>query len=138
MRLGRSVDPAFAWRFAALAGAAAGLAMSPLLSVAQRDGAVVALAVAAAASVGLLAVRPSAPARGLAWLGLVAASALLAGLGVGALRLAAIDGRAFDGAPGRQATVRGFVAATPSSSSGGIVRVQVDAADGKLLVEAHE
>jgi competence protein ComEC len=137
MRRTPGVDPGFAWRFAALGGATAGLALAPLLASAGRAEAGVAIAVAAVAAIGLAAVRPAAGWGGVAWLALVAAAAILAGLGVGAVRLAAIDGGALDGPVGRGLTVRGFVAATPSRSSG-IVRVQVASPGGRLLVEARE
>src|SRR5256885_14781079 len=97
MRLAPKLDPSFAWRFAALAGAPGGLALAPLLSAGQRGGADIAIAVAALAAIGLAAMRPPGGGAGGAWLALVLAAALLAGLGVGAVRLAAIDRGAFDG-----------------------------------------
>src|SRR5205814_6570481 len=100
-------------------------------------GADIAIAVAALAAIGLAAMRPPGGGAGGAWLALVLAAALLAGLGVGAVRLAAIDRGAFDGPVGRSITVGGFVAATPSRSHG-IVRVQIESPAGKLLAEAHE
>src|SRR4051794_3386213 len=129
MRLAPKLDPSFAWRFAALGGATAGLALAPLLSAGQRGGAVIAIAVAAVAAIGLANVRPPGGGAGGAWPALVLAAALVAGLGVGAIRLAAIDHGSFDGPVGRSATVGGFVAATPSRSRG-IVRVQIDSPAG--------
>jgi competence protein ComEC len=137
MRLAPKLDPSFAWRFAVLGGATAGLALAPLLSAGQRGGAVISTAVAALVAISLAAMRPPGGGAGGAWLALVLAAALLAGLGVGAVRLAAIDRGAFDGPVGRSVTVGGFVAATPSRSHG-IVRVQIESPAGKLLAEAHE
>ena len=131
-----ALDPTYVWRFAALAGAAAGLAFSPLVPVAQRGGAGTAIAVAAVAASGLLIARPRRRSAAPGWLTLVLAAALLAGLAIGALRLAAIDGGAFDATPGA-AALRGFVLATASRSRG-IVRIQVQTRRGKLLVEARE
>src|SRR5206468_2999914 len=68
---------------------------------------------------------------------LAALAAMLAGVGVGALRLKAIDGGAFDGPVGRAATVRGFVTAVPHRS-GGEVTVRIETADGRLVVRALE
>jgi competence protein ComEC len=126
-----------AWRFAALGGGTAGLAISPLVPPGSRDHATAVLALALAAAFGLAVARPRerAPAH-LVWLALVALAATSAGMATGALRLAAIDGGAFDG-PLWAATARGFVTAVPRRSDGE-VRVRIQTADGRLAVDAHE
>jgi competence protein ComEC len=68
---------------------------------------------------------------------LIALAAAIAGLALGAIRLAAIDRGAFAGATGRAVTARGFVTAVPHRSNGQ-VRVRVDTGGGRLAVEAHE
>ncbi len=66
----------------------------------------------------------------------IGAVAVLAGAALGCLRLEEIEAGALDSRLG-EATVRGYVTATPSRSEG-VVRVLVDAPGGRLLVEAHE
>jgi competence protein ComEC len=131
------VDPAFAWRFAALAGIAAGLALSQLAPGVDRGECGLAIAVALAAAAGLALARPRRGSGALTWLGLVALGGGMGGAAVGALRLASIDGGAFDQPAGRQLSIRGYVAATPSRSNG-TVRIRLDTAEGALLVEARE
>jgi competence protein ComEC len=70
-------------------------------------------------------------------LSLVALLAALAGLGLGAERLAALDSQALHAPPGRRARVSGFVTAVPRRSDGD-VQVRVQTADGRLAVEAPE
>ncbi len=71
------------------------------------------------------------------WVGLAAVAAVLAGAGLGAARLAAIERGAFDGPVGRSATVRGFVTAVPRRSNGRVaVRIQTGA--GRLALDAVE
>src|SRR5881227_3276739 len=101
MRRTARLDPGFAWRSAALGGATVGLALAPLLASAVRGEGGVAVAIAAVAAVGLAAARPSGGWAGVVWLALSGAAALLAGLGFGSARLAAIDGGALDGPVGR-------------------------------------
>jgi competence protein ComEC len=81
--------------------------------------------------------RPRPGAGAIAWVSLVALAAVVAGLAVGSLRLAAIDAGAFDEPPGRSIAVRGYVAATPTRSNG-VVRVRVATDRGAVLAEAHE
>lgn len=71
---------------------------------------------------------------------LLAAAALgvaVAGFLAGSARVAAIDAGAFAGPPGAPVELRGFVAAVPKRSEGK-VRVRVETADGRLVVEAPE
>ncbi len=126
------------WRFAALGGATAGLALSPLVPVPSRDRAPAVVVLALAGALSLAAARPRPHRAGwIGWLALVALAAAATGLGAGALRLATIDRGAFEGPIGRPATARGFVTAVPHRS-GGEVRVRIQTADGRLAVEAHE
>ena len=96
------------------------------------------MAALAASSLGALALIAARPRRG-PWIAatlLIGAASALAGGGLGCLRLAAIDAGALH-SPAGQATLRGYVSATPSRS-GDMVRVRVDAPGGRVLVEAHE
>ncbi|MCD6013995.1 MAG: fold metallo-hydrolase [Solirubrobacterales bacterium] len=128
-----------AWRFAALGGATAGLLVSPFLAPAI-DRAWALVAVAAVAVVTLAAFRPRAPvgaAAGTSWLACLALATAIAGAAAGSARLAAIDRGALDLAAGREAVVRGFVAAVPTRS-GGEVSVRIETPDGRILVRAPE
>lgn len=113
----------------------AGLAAAP--AVPSRPG----LGLLLAAGGAGLAVAPFRPRGGkaatTAWLGLLVLLAALAGLGLGAERLRAIDSSAVDESPGRRAEVKGFVTAVPRRSEGE-VQVRVQTADGRLAVEAPE
>jgi competence protein ComEC len=128
--------PSIAWRFAMLAGATTGLALSA--AVRPPGSGLSLLLASAAAGLGLALTRPSTrPAACAIWLALVALTAAAAGLAGGALRLAAIDGGAFDGPVGRAVSARGFVTAVPHRSEGEVsVRVETD--DGRLAIEAPE
>ena len=127
-----------AWRFAALGGATAGLALSAATPVDAGPVAAPALAITIAAGLGLVVARPRTPDCGhVPWLALVALAAATGGLAVGALRLAAIDGGAFHGPAGRPATALGYVTAVPRRSQGE-VRVRIQTADGRLAIEARE
>ncbi len=125
------------WRTWVLAGAATGLAASaPARLDGPRGSAALALGLAGIAA--LLWVRPSGvAARAAGWLTLVAASAALAGVGAGTLRLNAIDGGAYDARVAGRVTLRGTVLATPHRANG-TVSVRVGTDDGRILVEAEE
>jgi competence protein ComEC len=71
------------------------------------------------------------------WLACLALAASAIGLGVGALRLAAIDAGALELEPGREVVVRGHVAAVPRRADGEVV-VAVETAAGRVLVVARE
>jgi competence protein ComEC len=71
------------------------------------------------------------------WLGLVAVCAFTAGLGVGSMRVEAIDAGAFARPPGSRVRVDGFVAAVPRRADGE-VSVRVDTPEGRLLIDAPE
>jgi competence protein ComEC len=125
------------WRFAALAGATAGLALAPL---APADPSLAALGTAPIAVLTLAGLRPRDGARPwapLAWLGLVALVAALAGLLVGGARIHAIDEGALRARPGAQVSLTGFVTAVPRRSRGE-VDVRVESPAGRLLVIAPE
>ncbi len=138
-----------AWRYVAVAGAAAGLALSPAVRLAP-DHARGALAMALALGLVLTLVRPwrdeaarsphsreAGRAATLAWFGALALCIAVAGIAAGTLRLDAIDGGAYHGERGRAVELRGFVTAVPRRSDGE-VRVRVETADGRLLVVAPE
>jgi competence protein ComEC len=124
------------WRFAALAGAAAGLALAPLVA---PDPSLHAIGAAPIAVIGLAAARPQGGGgvAALAWLAVVALVAALAGLLGGGARLHAIDGGALRARPGTHATVEGFVAAVPRRT-GDEVDVRVDSPAGRVLLVAPE
>ncbi len=119
------------WRGWALFGATAGVAVSPL---AGRPGSG-ALAVALGALAAAALLRPRGSGDHGAWRAMVCLACASAGLALGAARLDAIDAGAFRGAPGRHAQVTGWVAAV-AHRSGGVVRVPLSTADGRLMVEA--
>jgi competence protein ComEC len=125
------------WRFAAFAGATAGLALAPL---APADPSLPALGAAPIAVMTLAALRPPDGSRNLpalAWLGLVPLAAAFAGLLIGGARVHAIDGGALRARPGVQVALSGFVAAVPRHSHGE-VDVRVDSPAGRVLVIARE
>lgn len=121
------------WRFAALGGLAAGLAISPLAP--STAGAAPSVAVLLSL-VALVALRRCGR-ESIVWLALLAAACAAAGLIGGAARLRAIDRGAYDGSPGSRVAVHGFVASVPRRTRG-LVRVQVETVRGRLLLEAHE
>jgi competence protein ComEC len=148
-----------AWRFGALGGATAGLAMAPFAPPPPLSPGA-ALGLVLLAGFGLVAVRPragrghasmrspgelahadrrprSGRVAGAAWLAALALLAATAGLVVGGARVDAIDAGAFAGAPGERVSVRGFVSGVPRPQDG-MVLVPVDTADGRLAVEAPE
>jgi competence protein ComEC len=124
-------------RFAVLAGISAGLALSPVAPEIARASPTPVLAAALIGGGALAVVRPPGGRVGPIQVALVALAACLGGLGVGAMRLAAIDGGAFDGPIGRAATARGFVTAVPRRADGEVA-VRIRTADGRLAVEGHE
>lgn len=124
------------WRFAALAGATAGLALAPVASPSPSLG------VLGAAPIALIVLATSRPQGGremvaLAWLAVVGLVAALAGLLAGGARLHAIDGGALQARPGLHASVDGFVAGVPRRN-GDEVDVRVDSPAGRVLVVAPE
>lgn len=131
----RLPDPRFAWRFAALAGIAIGLALSPALPAQARSSAVAAIAIAALGACALVAARPGREGA-VPWLLLVVAVGTLGGAGVGCLRLDGSDAGALRARAG-PVTLTGFVASTPSRSAG-LVRVPVDTNAGRVLLQARE
>ncbi len=120
------------WRFAALLGATAGLALAPL---AMADPSARALGAVPIAVIALAAVRPRREEGGRwwAWLVLIALVAALAGLLAGGARLHAIDEGALRARPGTEARIDGFVAAVPRRS-GEEVSVRVDSPAGRVLL----
>jgi competence protein ComEC len=124
------------WRFAALAGLAAGLALAPTATAHPSPRALGALPIVV---IGLAALRPRASGRRaeLAWLGLIALVAAVGGLLAGGARLQAIDAGAVRARPGTHADVDGFVAGVPRRS-GDEVAVKVDTPAGRLLLVSPE
>jgi hypothetical protein len=85
---------------------------------------------------GVLAIARGATHRaGIAWLALVALAAATGGMAIGALRLSAIDGGAFDGPTGRDVKVTGYVTAVPHRANGDVT-VRISTAAGRLALEA--
>ena len=126
------------WRHLALAALVAGLISA--LALQPPPG----WAAATAAAALLLALSRPGAGRGAegraaaAWLALLAAAATLAGLGLGALRLEALAGRAAS-APepvGSAVLATGYVAAQPRQSFGEL-RFPLDTDQGRLLVVAR-
>jgi competence protein ComEC len=125
------------WRFAVVGGLTAGLAGSSTTSPGTCGSAGTLLALAALAG-GVLALTPWPRGHGrLLKAALLALVAAVAGMSLGAMRLAAIDGGALAGPIGRTATARGFVTAVPHRSNGDVT-VRIGTADGHLAVSAHE
>jgi competence protein ComEC len=114
------------------------LALSPLgpnPTSRMASGLLVASAIAA---VGLAANRPrGAGAPRALWIALAALAAMVAGIGMGELRLSAIDAAAFNGQVGTQATARGYVEAVPRRSMGEVT-VRVQTVDERLAVHVRE
>jgi competence protein ComEC len=127
-----------AWRLAALAGCAGGLAFAPLARAIPLP-ALEALVLLAIAALALAAIRPRAPAaaRSWPWIGAVGVVAAAAGLVAGAERVAAIDRDAFAGEPGSSVEVRGFVTAVPRPVNG-MVTIPVATRDGRLAIEVPQ
>ena len=119
-----------AWRFAGLAGIAAGLALAPLRPIAALS----LPWLLALASVTALARPPRGGA--VAWVAAVFAVAVLAGVSAGAARLAAIDAGRLTPAPGQQVHARGTVVSTPRVS-GGTTRFDIDTEAGRIAVETR-
>jgi len=101
-----------AWRYAALAGLAAGLAIAPAAAHAPVEPALL-LALACLLAVVRPRGRAVAP-----WLVLVAGVAILAGLTLGDARIAAIDAGALTPDNGERLRARGTVVSTPRVASG--------------------
>ena len=123
------------WRFPALAGMAAGLALSPLGEGAGGAAEIAALilCIAGLAGWGIPDRRPIEAA----WMALLCLTCAVAGLLVGAARLRALDRDAYAASPGERSTVRGYVLAVPRRSRG-TVRVRIDTPHGRVAVEAPE
>ena len=119
-----------AWRFAALGGLGAGLALAPAAAPAAAP-----LPVLAALTGSLVVVRPR-PRGALPWLCLVAAVAALTGLAIGAARLGAIDAAALEPADGAWVDARGTVDSTPRTSNG-ITRFALEAGGRRIGVESR-
>lgn len=137
---GRGARLGLAWRYALLAGAAAGLALSPLAGGDSGLGAAAwaPVLLGAGATAALQLARPGSgrAGRGL-WVALLGLAAGAVGLGVGSARLAAIDGGALDLDAGARVELAGYVAAVPRRAEGE-VRVPVETPSGRVLVKARE
>jgi competence protein ComEC len=101
-----------AWRFAALAGLAAGLALAPVVGPGSVDAPLL------LALTCVLALARPRRAGWAPWLALVAAVALLGGLALGDARLAAIDAGALIPGDGDRVRARGTVVSTPRLVAG--------------------
>ena len=128
------------WRHVVLAGLAGGLLASAHLAAPPGWAICTAAAAAGLAAAAVQAVgggrEPSSATVALGLIALASVAALL-GLGLGSLRLAAIDAGALRGAPGERVAFMGWVTAPPRRSYGE-VRVQVDAPRGRVVVVAPE
>ncbi len=120
-----------AWRFAVLGGLGAGLALSPAAAAVATP-----LPVLGVLATGVALARPRGPG-GLRWLCLVAAVAVLAGLGAGAARLAAIDAGALAAPEGETVALRGVVVSTPRQSNG-TTRFILEAEGSRIGVELRD
>jgi competence protein ComEC len=123
------------WRHVALAGAVAGLILAPWADPGLAAPAAVIVPLTCAV---LGIARPgrngrAAPAAALLWLALVAATGACAGLGLGALRVAAIDRSAATGHLGERIELAGFVAA-PARAEDGELRMPLQTERGRLLL----
>ena len=120
------------WRAVVLGAFVAGLATSPFLALEPSGGAIVLIL-----GVALAVLRPRGSSPGaLAWLVLVAAAAVLAGLWVGAARLGAIDGGRLAIGPGEPVELRGTVASS-LRTSGALTRFLFDTPQGRIAVETE-
>jgi competence protein ComEC len=129
-----------AWRHhAALAGLSAGLLLANTVAAPSgwaTCGLAAAFGLALASASGR---RRRARPPAIAWAALVALAAVAAlfGLGLGSLRLAAIDGGALRGAPGQRVALTGHVAAPPRRGYGE-VRLLIDTPRGRAVAVAPE
>jgi len=133
----RGLDWPEEWRFAALAGLAAGLAIAPL---SPPDPPLAAGGALPMAAITLTALRPapgSRPHAAVAWLGLVTLAATLAGLLIGGARVHALDAGALHARAGAPVSLSGFVTAVPRRSHGE-VDVRVSSPAGRVLLIAPE
>jgi competence protein ComEC len=126
------------WRHAAFAGLAAGLLLSVQVP-APAGWAPCAAAAAAALAVGVRAGGGGAVPMRVVAAGLLALAAVaaLAGIGLGSLRIAAIDSGALGGTAGQRTAIVGTVTAPPRRSYGE-VRVEVDTPRGRVVLVAPE
>jgi competence protein ComEC len=124
------------WRFAALAGAGAGLALAPVAMANPPARALGILPIVVIALAALRAGRDEGAARW-AWLGVVALVAALAGLLLGGARLHAIDAGALHAHAGQRGRIDGFLTGVPRRSRGE-VDLQVETPEGPVLVVAPE
>jgi competence protein ComEC len=123
------------WRFAALAGLTAGLALSP---AARARPPLAALGAVPLAVATIAVLRPrKGGGSSIAWLALVCLLAALAGLLAGGTRIAAIDAGALRARAGTEFAIRGVVSAVPRRSEGE-VSVRLDTTAGRVVVIAPE
>ncbi len=123
----------FAWRAALLAGLAAGLALAAPLGIAPPAARATAVLCAL-----VVASRPRAGRPGIAcWLALLTGTAAIAGLAIGAARLAAIDGGALNARPGSPLDLRGTVTSSVRVSRG-LTRFTLQSPDGTVGVESAD
>jgi competence protein ComEC len=126
-----------AWRHTCLAGIAAGLAAAPLAgSRPQLAPGAIGVGVAAAALLVGWRPRDRARATQVAWLACVALAAASAGLGLGSLRIDAIDAGALRAEPGRSVELRGVVASPTRSEPDG-VSAELHTPAGRIQLRAR-
>ena len=132
----RAGDQARNWRFAALGGITAGLALAPVAPARPSVGALAALPLSVAV---LAAARPGADTQrsSICWLACVGLVAALTGFLAGGARVHAIDDEALRVRPGTQARIAGFTRAVPRRDNGE-VGVIVETGAGRVLVLAPE
>jgi competence protein ComEC len=121
-------------RHAVLAALAAGLAAAPMIAAPAGWAPLIGLAGVALA---LIRRRADARAAAIGWLACAIGVAAVAGLGLGGLRLAAIDAGAYHGDPGARVSARGFPTATARHSFGE-ARVPFETVDGRLMLVIPE
>ena len=122
-----------AWRHASLAGAAAGLALSPLLAL-PGEAVGTALAAGGAAAILVWAARPGeAPFALAAWLTALTLVAGLIGLSLGSYRVAAIDAGALRAPPGELVELEGHLSSPPRMDGDGLA-AELDSAHGRVLL----
>ncbi len=123
------------WRHCALAGAAGGLALAPLLRAAGPQSPAEP-AILAAGAVLLAVLRPGrGPAATVVWSCLVVLVAGVAGFALGGMRLAALDAGALRAEPGARLELSGHLASTPRPGRGGF-EADLQTARGRVAVRA--
>ena len=132
---GQGPGAALWWRHALLAGLAAGLPAAALVGAPPGWQPLAAASLGGLIHLGrgLRGGGGRVRARAAAWLLLLFGFAALAGLGIGAARLASIAAGAAEGRSGTPVTAEGFVTGAPRSW-GGEVRAPLETSRGRLML----